>query len=1004
MKIKVFSIFFILTVVLMLNGLNVFAQDSPQWHLPEGARARLGKGTIGVIAYSPDGTLLAVASSIGIWLYNDNGEELDLLTGQTRVTSIAFSPNGQKFVSASESGSIYLWDVETKEHTYLFSGTRNVSSIVFSPDGKTIVTTGSYTETSDLWDVETGRYKQTLRGHTEWINSVDFSPDGKTIATGSRDSTIRLWDAETGQHLHTLRGHTGSVESVDFSPDGKTIATGNWDSPRDSTIHLWDVETRQLTRTLTGHSSPVLSVAFSPDGKTIASGSHDDTVRLWDVETAENTHTLEGHTTWIENIVFSPDGKTIASSNWEEIYLWDVATTTQKQAIKGHTGWIRSIDISPDGKTIVIISYNKDILWDIGTRKYKQTLKNPWNLSYVAFSPDGKTIAGGGINTIGLWDAETGERTKRFSGLERFSGGPAQIESIAFSPNGKTIATGGADGTVLLWDVEIGKDTHTLAGHTSFVNSISFSPDGKTIATGSTDQTVRLWDAETGKLKHTLEGHTNNVHGVAFSPDGKTVASGAYGDRVYLWDPETGQRKQISNGGVPRGDRVAFSPDGKTIAIGEFYTIRLWDVKTQQYTHTFTGHTESITNVVFSPDGQTLASSSRDGTVLLWDTTPPVNVEATVHVSVPMYWIDKTHGTLHRSTGTTVENIATSVRGATGIAVDVAGGKIYWTQQTSDRTGKIQCADLEGSNVQLVKDLTSAPRSIAIDTLNNKLYLTNSWGKVQRMNFDGSSFRPNLITGLTSPTSLALDVAGGKIYWIQQTSARTGTVQCANLNGSNVQLVRNLKSAPHDITIDTLNNKLYLTNSWGKVQRMNFNASGFEPNLITGRNAPLGIVLDAVGGKVYWTEAGSVYRANLNGENIQTVVTGLDTPSDIVLQISTNMSPAAPRNALLKSGEAPIPDESRLFANYPNPFNPETWIPYQLADPADVTLYIYSASGVLVRTLSLGSQAAGVCQDHSRAAYWDGRNAQGELVASGIYFYSLMAGDFKATRKMVIRK
>ena len=99
-----------------------------------------------------------------------------------------------------------------------------------------------------------------------------------------------------------------------------------------------------------------------------------------------------------------------------------------------------------------------------------------------------------------------------------------------------------------------------------------------------------------------------------------------------------------------------------------------------------------------------------------------------------------------------------------------------------------------------------------------------------------------------------------------------------------------------------------------------------------------------------------------------------------------------------------IPEETMLLANYPNPFNPETWIPYQVSKPAEVTLRIYSVNGILVRTLALGQTPAGIYQSRSRAAYWDGRNDVGESVASGIYFYTLTAGDFTATRKMLIRK
>ena len=98
------------------------------------------------------------------------------------------------------------------------------------------------------------------------------------------------------------------------------------------------------------------------------------------------------------------------------------------------------------------------------------------------------------------------------------------------------------------------------------------------------------------------------------------------------------------------------------------------------------------------------------------------------------------------------------------------------------------------------------------------------------------------------------------------------------------------------------------------------------------------------------------------------------------------------------------PKANALLANYPNPSNPETWIPYHLAQPAEVTLQIYAINGSLVRTLILGHQPAGIYESRSRAAYWNGKNAQGEPVASGLYFYTLTAGKFSATRKMLIRK
>ena len=125
---------------------------------------------------------------------------------------------------------------------------------------------------------------------------------------------------------------------------------------------------------------------------------------------------------------------------------------------------------------------------------------------------------------------------------------------------------------------------------------------------------------------------------------------------------------------------------------------------------------------------------------------------------------------------------------------------------------------------------------------------------------------------------------------------------------------------------------------------------------------------------------------------------GLDTGSVFIYRWSGEDAPAAPAQ------EAEPAQPTALLENYPNPFNPETWIPYQLSEAAEVTVTIHSSDGKLVRTLELGQMPAGAYSDKDRAAYWDGQNEQGEPVASGVYFYTLTAGDFSATRKMVIRK
>ena len=146
-----------LLILLVLFSINTFAQDSPQWHLPDGAKARLGKGSISEIQYSPDGTRLAVAGSIGIWLYDTTTyRELALLTGHTSYTN-------------------------------------RVECVAFSPDGRTLAS-GNGDNTIRLRHAITGRHIRTLTGHTSGVESVSFSPDGRTLASGSGDGTVLLWD------------------------------------------------------------------------------------------------------------------------------------------------------------------------------------------------------------------------------------------------------------------------------------------------------------------------------------------------------------------------------------------------------------------------------------------------------------------------------------------------------------------------------------------------------------------------------------------------------------------------------------------------------------------------------------------------------------------------------------------------------------------------------------------------------------------------------------------
>ena len=600
------------TLSLSIGLPHTAAEDPTKFSLPEGAKARLGKGWISKdITYSPDGTLLAVLSSIGIWLYDtDTLREHALLTRHTReVYSVAFSPDGQTIASGSWE-EVCLYDVATATQKGTLTGRIGyVTSLAFSPDGKTIAAESN--NEVHLWDVATGTQKGTLTGQVSGGRTISFSPDGNTIATGSGNEVF-LWDVAAGTQKGTLTGHTGEVYNVAFSPDGKTIASAS----QDNTVLLWDAATGSKKHTLIGHTYYVLSVSFSPDGNTIATGSYDHTVRLWDVATGTEKATLTGHTHWVYSVSFSPDGQTIASGSQDNtVGLWDVASGTQKGTLTGHTTEVKSVAFSPDGNTIATEGWPVR-LWDVATGTEKATLTGTGGLLSVEFSPDGRTIVGGSYETVHLLDVATGTEKATLTGHTHW------VNSVSFSPDGRTIASGSVDKMVILWDVATGTQKGTLTGHTDTVSSVSFSPDGKTIASGSWDSTVRLWDVATETLKHTLTGHADRVNSVSFSPDGRTLATGS-GDEVRLWDAATATQKgtltRHTNNVV---NSVSFSPDGRTIANTSWFEVDLWDVATETHKHTLTRHLHYVQSVAFSPDGTTLASGSYDGTVLLWDLTP----------------------------------------------------------------------------------------------------------------------------------------------------------------------------------------------------------------------------------------------------------------------------------------------------------------------------------------------------------------------------------------------
>ena len=650
------------------------SQDSGQLNLPDGAKMRLGKGRNNGIAYSPDSKNLAVATDIGIWLYDaQTGEELDLFTGGTGVcNSVDFSPDGNTLVSDINGNYLCMWDVNTGRQIRTFFGHSHyvISAIAFSPDGKTLVSGGSGGDVK-FWNAETGEYIRRFTGHHNFVNRISFTPDSKLLATASADKKIYILDVETGESIRSfiehITGHNDGYTDVAFYPDGRHIASAGIDN----TIYRWNINTWKQRKFNARHTDWVFAVTFSPDGKTLASCSQDGTIQFWNASNLQPLKKLTEPTGSVWEIAFSPDGETLASRSRDgTIRLWDIRNAeniTVRNTITGHFyGGVYTMAMSPDGNRIFNDGYKH--LIQIRNANTGTQLRNisghTGRILSLDFNPHNNTILSGSADgTMRLWDADTGSELHTFISLI------GDVDSVLFSRDGKTAAcliTVGEFSTkrdsrssiIAIFDVATGTERHRINAynapppsivqhdpefhpteHTSNIDSIAMSPVDKLIASTSGDNTIRFWDVETGKHQRVLTEDARYCDNLTFSPDGKILA-GINRDNIVFWDVHSGkQRNTIAN----VHDRayftsIGFSPDGKVLASGSRNnTVRLWDVNTGRLLHTFiefddrTYSVRYTTTLAFSSDGSTLASASNDGTILLWETflDQPTAVETT---------------------------------------------------------------------------------------------------------------------------------------------------------------------------------------------------------------------------------------------------------------------------------------------------------------------------------------------------------------------------------------
>ncbi|MBW0009332.1 MAG: hypothetical protein JO063_04290, partial [Pseudonocardiales bacterium] len=269
---------------------------------------------------------------------------LRTLTGHDgTIGRIAWSPDGRLLATPSSDGAVRIWNTDSGACLRTIRQNKSVVDVAFDPDGRILATAG--TGGTSLWDVDSGKLPDRLASGI--CHAVAFSPHSGILASANDLGVVTLWELSTGSALCRITGHNSVVASVAFDGEGGMLATGG---DVDGTVGLWAIPSGQHLRAFDGHAERAISIAFHPGGGTLASASFDRTIIVWDLTTGGTVSILEGHTDAVWDLSFSGDGRLLASNSADgTVRLWDSESGRCRAALSAFAldDWMRSVAFHP---------------------------------------------------------------------------------------------------------------------------------------------------------------------------------------------------------------------------------------------------------------------------------------------------------------------------------------------------------------------------------------------------------------------------------------------------------------------------------------------------------------------------------------------------------------------------------------------------------------------------------------------------------------------------------